>query len=425
MTIHISYQTDLIARRIGFSKEVQAVLKNNYGGNTIGYKEQLVSDFEGKSDELQGLIDAAGMADNNEFTKKASELFIRLYKLLRSIVKGDGKIEDIDAVENNFINIFDGLFELDTQLNEINPELQGELTNRGFVCSAISIVWDFMTYYDNNRVSKQTMAPGVTRLEDIPYIDDGTNEHMLDVYYPDNTTEKLPLIIDIHGGGLMMGDKDSNKIYCSVLASFGYTVVSINYRLSPDVLYPSQIQDIMSAYKWVSENSDKYFYDLDKLYVTGDSAGGQLAYYTAIVNTSEQLQQLYSVEPTGISIDALGLVSGMYDMKYGPNGVLISCFFGFNYNESQYYNYLQPEEILDLGVMPPSYIVSSTKDFLHSSAVMLDDVLTQKGIEHQFRDWPISLNRSSGHITSVAYPELDESKETINEMLAYFQEHTK
>lgn len=425
LTVGICYQTDLIAKRIVFAKTTQLLSLATASDGSSLYSDELRDDFQNRGEELQELINAAGMSNDKDFVTSASDLFSSLYTLLKNVVISGGQLEDIDAVEDNFTDIFNGLFALDARLNETNPELMGELTNKGFVCSAISIVWDFMTYYDANRVSKQTMAEGVVRLEDIAYIDDGTNEHMLDIYYPEGTQGDLPVIIDIHGGGLMMGDKDTNKIYCSVLAAKGYTVISVNYRLSPDVLYPSQIQDIMAAFEWVNHNGGQFHCDFDKVYVTGDSAGGQLAYYVPLVDTSEQLQKLYNVSPSGLSIDAVGLVSGMYDMKNGLNGVLLSCFLGFDYKNSPYYPYIQPEDVLDLGTMPPAYVVTSTKDFLHASGVYFDKILTEKGIEHQFHDWPVSINRSSGHITSVAYPELDESQQTIDEMLTFFAEHTK
>ncbi len=404
-TFGICGQTNLIAKRKQFAIEVRNA-ESRYG------------------DELRNLINASGKSSDSEFTDNISDLFSELYSLLTDVIFGEGET-DTDGVINSFQNIFDGLFALDTQLNEVSPESMGKLTNRGFVTLAISLVWDFMTYYDQNRVSKQTMASGVIRLEDIPYIDDGTDEHMLDIYYPENTKEALPVIIDIHGGGLMMGDKDSNRVYCSILASRGYTVISVNYRLSPDVLYPSQVQDIISAFNWVGNNGGQYYCDLGKVYVTGDSAGGQLAYYAPIVDTSEFLRELYGVSPSGLSIDAVGLVSGMYDMKNGPNSALLSCYLGFDYKNSEYYPYLQPDEVLGLGNMPPAYIVTNARDFLHASGVYMDEVLTEFGLEHQFRDWGLTVNKSSGHITSVAYPELEESRDTIDEMLTFFENHTE
>lgn len=421
LTGGIWFQTDTFARRKEFALKVG---KNSEVITYGEYDEELLSEFRAKSAAIEKLASESGMSDNTEFSNQIKGLFTELYLFLKDIVTAGGEVRDADSAEAEFMKIFNGLFELDTQLYKVSPNSMGELTNKGFVTAAISIVWDIVTFYDNNRVDSQTMETGVTRLEDIPYIDDGNNAHMLDIFYPEGTAEKLPVIIDIHGGGLMMGDKDSNRVYCSILAKRGYTVIAINYRLSPDVLYPSQIQDVIAAFKWIRENADAYYCDLDRVYVTGDSAGGQLAYYAPLADSSETLRELYGIEPSGLEIDALGLVSGMFDFKNGFNAPLISCYLGFDYKNSPYYNYLQPDEVLDLGVLPPCYVVTCARDFLHASGVYFDDILTEKGIEHQFRDWPLSLNRSSGHITSVAYPELDESKQTIDEMLAFFESHT-
>ena len=424
-TAGIWYQTDVFAKRTDFAIKVNNDEQTEIAyGEYDEYDKELTEEFKSRTGGLNELVSEAGIADDSEFSGTAKELFSELYAFLKDIVIAGGEVTDYNTAKSEFLKIFNGLFALDTKLYEMKPELMGDLTNKGFVTSAISIVWDIVTYYDNNRVNSQQMVDGVTRLEDIPYIDDGTNEHMLDIFYPENTTEPLPVIIDIHGGGLMMGDKDSNRVYCSILAERGYTVIALNYRLSPDVLYPSMVQDIMSAFRWINDNGANYNCDLSKVYVTGDSAGGNLAYYVPLVNSSEFLCQLYEVEPSGLQIDALGIVSGMFDMKNGFNAPLISCFFGFDYKNSPYYNYLQPEEVLDLGTLPPSYIVTCSRDFLHASGVSFDEILTEKGIEHQFRDWGMSLNRSSGHITSVAYPDLDESKQTIDEMLEFFKEHT-
>lgn len=425
LTGAIWWQTDRMARRTDFAiKNInEATTGRSEESNDSEYDEELKDEFNSKEPDLAELINQSGMRSDSEFMNSVAKLFSDLYDFLKDVAVEGGEVRDADTAEAQFIKIFNGLFSLDEELYEKNPELMGELTNKGFVTAAISIVWDIVTYYDNNRVNSQTMAQGVTRLEDIPYIDDGTNEHMLDIFYPENTEEKLPVIIDIHGGGLMMGDKDSNRVYCSVLAARGYTVIALNYRLSPNVLYPSMVQDIMAAFRWINDNGEDYHCDLDNVYVTGDSAGGQLAYYVPLVNTSEELMKLYEVEPSGLDVRALGLVSGMYDMKNGFNGPLISCFLGFEYKNSPYYDYLQPEEVLPLGELPPAYIVTCQRDFLHASGVYFDSVLTDFSVEHQFKDWGLSVNKSSGHITSVAYPELEESQQTINEMLEFFEAH--
>ena len=272
LTGAIWWQTDRMARRTDFAiKNInEATTGRSEESNDSEYEEELKDEFNSKEPDLAELINQSGMRSDSEFMNSVAKLFSDLYEYLKDVAAEGGEVRDADTAEAQFIKIFNGLFSLDEELYEKNPELMGELTNKGFVTAAISIVWDIVTYYDNNRVNSQTMAQGVTRLEDIPYIDDGTNEHMLDIFYPENTEEKLPVIIDIHGGGLMMGDKDSNRVYCSVLAARGYTVIALNYRLSPNVLYPSMVQDIMAAFRWINDNGGDYHCDLDNVYVTGD-----------------------------------------------------------------------------------------------------------------------------------------------------------
>ena len=98
--------------------------------------------------------------------------------------------------------------------------------------------------------------------KDISYVPDSEMDAYrlerckLDIYYPENAAEKLPVIIDIHGGGLMYAEKEVNRVYASRLAKRGYIVVCINYSLCPDVTYPTQVSDVMASYRWVAENGE-------------------------------------------------------------------------------------------------------------------------------------------------------------------------
>ena len=74
-----------------------------------------------------------------------------------------------------------------------------------------------------------------------------------------------------------MRKNEVNRVYASRLAKRGYIVVCINYSLCPDVTYPTQVSDVMASYRWVAENGEAYGFDLDRVFVAGDSAGGQLA----------------------------------------------------------------------------------------------------------------------------------------------------
>ena len=62
-------------------------------------------------------------------------------------------------------------------------------------------VWAKVEAADNKRISSQTLPEGVQAVLDVPYLEDGAKEHLLDIYTPDDFEKPLPLIIDIHGGG--------------------------------------------------------------------------------------------------------------------------------------------------------------------------------------------------------------------------------
>ena len=106
----------------------------------------------------------------------------------------------------------------------------------------------------------------------------------LDLYLPNTGSGPFPLIISIHGGAFMMGDKVDGQL-TPMLAGLdrGYAVASINYRFSNEAKFPAQINDVKAAIRFLRANATKYHLDPDKFAVWGGSAGGYLA---ALAGTS-------------------------------------------------------------------------------------------------------------------------------------------
>ena len=93
-----------------------------------------------------------------------------------------------------------------------------------FFTPVLKFFWKQNEKNDFKRISMQTPASGVKQKNNLPYLADDLEEHTLDIYYPENAAGKLPVIVDIHGGGWMAGSKEINKNYCLDLASRGYCV---------------------------------------------------------------------------------------------------------------------------------------------------------------------------------------------------------
>ncbi|WP_426276557.1 alpha/beta hydrolase fold domain-containing protein [Chryseobacterium sp. S-02] len=134
-----------------------------------------------------------------------------------------------------------------------------------------------------------------TFLEDISYKNDSSgNPIKLDIYKPQSlTSEKLPVVIYVHGGAWAKGDKmvraDSYiESFILKLVEKNYAVISIDYTLvNETVHFPLPIQDTKDAVRWVRKNAEKYNFDTNNIGYFGASSGAHLSMLSAYTSDSE------------------------------------------------------------------------------------------------------------------------------------------
>jgi len=127
------------------------------------------------------------------------------------------------------------------------------------------------------------------KFPDIPYTN-VSEAQKLDIYLPDEINGKLPVIVSIHGGAFMMGDKRDGQVKPMLEGiKRGYAVVSVNYRMSGEALFPANIKDIKAAIRWLRANASKYNFDPDRIAIWGGSAGGNLS---SLAGTSGDVKEL-------------------------------------------------------------------------------------------------------------------------------------
>ena len=141
---------------------------------------------------------------------------------------------------------------------------------------------------DDVRDAGLTTPDDITRFDDIVYGED-IHFQRLDVYRPANAGEKmLPVIVSVHGGGWVYGDKERYQYYCMSLAQHGFSVVNFTYRLAPEYQFPAAIEDINLVIHWIFAHALQYGFDTEHIFGVGDSAGAhQLSLYTAISTNPE------------------------------------------------------------------------------------------------------------------------------------------
>lgn len=97
-----------------------------------------------------------------------------------------------------------------------------------------------------------------------------------------------PLLVFFHGGGWMIGDLDTHDQLCRRLANeTGGTILSVDYRLSPEHKFPAAVEDALFAVAWAHKNSTFLGIDSTRISVSGDSAGGNLAAVVALADKGD------------------------------------------------------------------------------------------------------------------------------------------
>jgi acetyl esterase/lipase len=132
------------------------------------------------------------------------------------------------------------------------------------------------------------------RIENIAYGED--IDQKLDIYIQGNwigppayfkaDTSLKPAILFFHGGGWIRGQKE-DFVYESFFLNFlkrGWNVVNIEYRRGNNTA-PNAVNDALCAIRWISENADKYYLDIEKFVICGVSSGGHLALIAGLMNS--------------------------------------------------------------------------------------------------------------------------------------------
>ncbi|MEA3365905.1 MAG: alpha/beta hydrolase, partial [Candidatus Hydrogenedentes bacterium] len=99
----------------------------------------------------------------------------------------------------------------------------------------------------------------------------------LDIFVPKDANTPRPLLLFIHGGGWSKGKKEDYLFYNIKFAKLGYVTASVRYRLTPDHVFPANVQDVKCAIAFLREHASKYQIDSGKVVTIGGSAGGHLS----------------------------------------------------------------------------------------------------------------------------------------------------
>jgi acetyl esterase/lipase len=155
----------------------------------------------------------------------------------------------------------------------------------------------------------------IVKWENLAYVSQGSAAQALDLYAPKDGTN-VPLIIWIHGGAFLFGSKDEILGEPVVLGFLlgGYAVAAINYCLSPEALFPAQLEDCKAAVRWLRAHAEKFGIDPSRIGVWGPSAGGYLATLLGVTGETHEFD-------VGENLNCSSRVQAVCDF-FGPTDFL-------------------------------------------------------------------------------------------------------
>lgn len=205
--------------------------------------------------------------------------------------------------------------------------------------------------------------------------------------------QKYPVLFYIHGGGFVAGDKKYRKALAQWYASNGFFVLNVNYGLCPEYKFPEPLIHLAQALNWACDNAEALGLDLDKMIVSGDSAGGYYAAMLAAMTYDKELQKLFGIVPKA-RFGAAVLNCGLYDLKivldkkmlFNMDERVFEHFTGVSADDFENYAYKDACVPVDhvTKEFPPTFLIYAQKDiFCGGQAEKLMEKFDREGVYYQ------------------------------------------
>lgn len=275
----------------------------------------------------------------------------------------------------------------------------------------------------SNKVSTApTFADSLDKRIGVPYVCDGTPSQVLDIYYADKAVRKDAVLIDIHGGFYVAGKRQNNRGFASVFLKGGYDVVLVEYRVNDGTLDVSAgLSDCAAALDYLASNAGEFGLNKDRMFLTGDSAGGHLALYMAEGSEDSAVPVRPKVfKPKGVLLNCPAYDFASFADGDGFTKEALAWFIGPRYEDKAYLESLSPRTFVG-SYAGPLFVSTCKNDFIRGQALMLKQDCDSIGRKIEFLDIPAD-DKKVGHVHNVINQELPESKTVNNRMLEFMND---
>ena len=258
----------------------------------------------------------------------------------------------------------------------------------------------------------------------LPYVENGDPAQVLDIYYADKAVRKDAVLVDIHGGFYVAGNRVNNRALASVFLREGYDVVLLEYRLNDgkrDVA--DELSDCAAGLDYLAAHAGELGLNKDCMFLTGDSAGGHLALYLAEGTEDKSMPihpELFTTRGVLINCPAYHFATFGESTSFAKSA--LEWFIGPRYQDKAWMESMSPKTFLG-SYSGPLLVSTCTNDFIRKQSLLLKADCDSLGRPLEFVDIA-SDSKKVGHVHNVTDPTLPESITVNTQMVAFMEKAT-
>jgi len=225
--------------------------------------------------------------------------------------------------------------------------------------------------------------------------EDGSSDVTVLLLRPASAPGPLPLIVHLHGGGMVAGSVYDDVVFTVGLAAqAGCAVASVEYRLAPEDPYPAALQDSYGALVWLAENAAVLGLDPGRVVIEGVSAGGGLAAATALLardrggpSLAGQMLIFPMLDDRNDSASAVQMAGyGAWDRS--ANATAWGAYLADLAGSAEVPIYAAPGRASDLSGLPPTFIDVGSAETFRDEAIAYAGLIWLCGGEAELHVWP-------------------------------------
>ncbi len=272
-------------------------------------------------------------------------------------------------------------------------------------------------------------------IANVPYEDDGNELHTLDLFGTESHDEPTPTIVEVHGGAFFGGDKETNTDHSIVYADAGFIVVTPEYRKVPaDGDFSDTVRDLFAVYNWVADHAEEYHFDLNNIFISGDSAGGYYTLLTDAIWHSEELQQYFDVTLPDYDFSAYVTTCPLYSIEEfaetgfnvnSPSTFIAETIGDDILNDEDLMSHLDLKTIVEPEAFEGVYMMTTPSDTCAGPQTLeFDEYLTENNVEHTLNSYEGTENDLI-HVFNVENVDYVESQQANQDIIDFLKSKIK